>query len=181
MEIASDDNGDRMYVESGDQRGCFGGHRVQWHVDVFSFLEIMSDRMKQESAGTARWIENSLLVRRGHRIPDDLRCEPIRRVILSKSMPFVTIDQRLVQNLENVRLNIAQLESSHMCDDASNQVDALSIGDDPIEKIALNRPKNAGCLKPSARQDPRWIILIHVEDGKRDGFGDNDQERMLEK
>ncbi len=96
-------------------------------------------------------------------------------------MPLVPIDQRLVQNLENIGFDIAQLEAPHMGDNAAYQVDALGVRDDPIEKIALNRPEDAGRLKSSAGQDACRIILINIQDGKRDRFGDDDQKRMLEK
>ena len=120
-------------------------------------------------------------MRRRYRASNDLRGEPIRRVIFSEPVPLVTIDQRLVENLENIRFDIAQLEAPHMRDYAAYQVGALGVRDDPIEKIALNSSENARRLKPSSGKYARRIVLVHIQDGKCDRFGDDDQKRMLEK
>src|SRR6266849_10922634 len=138
-----------MNVESGDKCGRFDGPRISWHVDVFRFCEITSDCMEQECARAAGRIENSLFVRGGYGVPNDLRGQPVRRIVLSKPIPLVTIDQRLVQNLENVRFNIAQLKPSHMRDDTAYKVDALGIRDDPVEEVTLDRAEDSGRLEPS--------------------------------
>ncbi|HLK83178.1 MAG TPA: hypothetical protein VKT99_17040 [Xanthobacteraceae bacterium] len=68
-----------------------------------------------------------------------------------------------------------------MGDDAANEADALGVRNNPVEEIALDRSEDSRRLKPSPGQDARRIVLVHVQNGKRNRLGDDDQERMLEK
>ncbi len=81
---------------------------------------------------------------------DHFRREPIGRVIFAKSMPLLAVDQRFVENLQNVAFDLGETETPDMVHDAAHEVFALSIRQNPIKKIAFNRAGNPRRLKRTA-------------------------------
>jgi cytochrome b561 len=95
-------------------------------------------------------------------------------------VPLGAVDQRFVKNLQHIALDFGEAKAADMRHDAANQLDALGIGDNPVEKIALDRAGDARPRQRFPRQEAGRIVLIHPENGERDAFGDNDQIGMLQ-
>ena len=75
-------------------------------------------------------------------------------------MPLLAIDQRLVERFEHVGLDFREAEAAHMRHDALDEPRARGVGDDPIEKVALDRAVDPGARQRFARQQPCRIVLI---------------------
>ena len=63
--------------------------------------------------------------------------------------------------------------------DPPHELLALRVGDDPVEKIALDRAVDSRGGEGLAGQQPFGIVLPHPHDRERDTFGDDDQKGVL--
>ena len=63
---------------------------------------------------------------------------------------------------------------------APDEFCAFGIGDDPVEKIALDGAADAGARQGLTRQEARGVVLVEPEHGEGDAFGDHDEIGVLE-
>jgi hypothetical protein len=64
---------------------------------------------------------------------------------------FVAVDQRFVEHLEHVALDLAEPEAAHVDHDAPDEVLAVRIGDDPVEEVAFDGAADACRLEGASR------------------------------
>lgn len=95
-------------------------------------------------------------------------------------MPFLPVDQRFIEDFQNVAFHFGEAEAADVIDDPADQRLALGIGDDPIEKIALDGAVDAGRGEDLAGEEPPRIVLGKAHDRERDALRHDHQKRMLE-
>src|SRR6185437_15321446 len=100
----------------------------------------------------------------------DFGGEPIRRVVLAQAVPLLTVDQRFIENLENVALDLVEAEAPDMRKNAPDQRFAIWLCDDPIEKIALRSAENARRLEGGSRQHTFRVVVAQAEHRQRNGL-----------
>jgi hypothetical protein len=62
-------------------------------------------------------------------------------------MTLFRIDQRFVEALEDIVLDVAQTEASDLCTDASNEIIAAGSPEHPVKEIRFHDPTNTGILE----------------------------------
>ena len=101
-------------------------------------------------------------------------------VILAETVALLAINQRFVQCLHHVTLDLSKAEAADMGHNTSDEFRAFRVGDDPVEEIALDRAVDACVRQSRPRQQPSRLVLVQPEDGEGDAFGDNDEIGVLE-
>ena len=165
---AGDDDGDRMDVDPrhvlGRDARPIGGRQAR----VLGFREEAAYRVEQERAGAAGRVEHMLFERAIDDALHHLRGEPVGRVVFPEAMALVPVDQRLVEDLEHVALDLAEAEAAHMGRDAAHDLLAFRIGHDPIEEIALDGAGDPDGLEGAPGQEQARIVLAKAEHGDGD-------------
>ena len=169
-----------MNVEAGHVSAYLRRPEALVEVGAVGFGEKITDGVEQERSRTAGGIQDALLQGRRHGIAYDLRRQPIGRVVLTEPVPLFAVDQRFVENLENVALHFGKAEAAHVVHDPPHQVFAGAVGDDPVEEVAFYRAVHAGGTERLSRQQLPGIVLAHAHDGQCDALRDNHQKRVLE-
>jgi hypothetical protein len=67
-----------------------------------------------------------------------------------------------------------------MSHNPSHKLLALPVGNDPVEKITLNRAIDSGGGEGFARQEPFRVVLAHLHNGQRDALGNDHEKSVLE-
>jgi hypothetical protein len=78
------------------------------HTRLTGRIQVSANRVEQERARSAAGVDDALLQRLVHRRSHDLGSEPIRRVVLAEAMALLAVDERLVEQLENVDLYVVK-------------------------------------------------------------------------
>jgi hypothetical protein len=95
-------------------------------------------------------------------------------------MPLIAVDQRFIENLQNVAFDLIEAKAAHMRQDATDKGLALRFRDHPVEEIAFRGAEDAGCLERRAGQYVPGIIVAQAEHRQRDGLGNDHKESVLE-
>lgn len=111
---ARDDGGDRMDVHSGNELTSPFGMELRIDSFLSCRLQIAADRVEQEGSRAATGVENTLLQRFIDRRADHFGCKPIGRVVFAQAMALVAVDQRLVEKLQNIDLDVVEAEAGDM-------------------------------------------------------------------
>ena len=80
---------------------------------VFGGLNEMIDRLCDEGARPAGWVEDVLVQGIGHHLPNDGPRQPVRGVVLPQLTPFIGRDDRLVQDGGDVGGSPSPVESGY--------------------------------------------------------------------
>ncbi len=95
-------------------------------------------------------------------------------------MTLVAVNQRLIEDFENVTLYFGEAKSTHVNHYASYKFLPLGVGDNPIEEITFNRSVDAGRSERFTRQEPFGVVLGQPHNSKRDTLGVDDEKGVLE-
>jgi hypothetical protein len=142
--------------------------------------QLQPDRVKQERARAACWVEHPLGQRIGQCPSRDFGRQPIRRVVFAKIVPLGGIDQALVKRLQYVDLHVAQAKAPRLPRNAADQIAAVLGFEYPVEEIALDGPLDADLVKCSTGEDRTSVLGRKVEHARRDCLGDDRQISMLQ-
>jgi len=104
----------------------------------------VAHRVKEECARSAGGIKHALFKRGSDRCLDDLRREPVGRIIFAEPMSLGAVDQGFIEYLENVALNLREAKSAHMSHNPAHKLLAFRVINDPVEKITFNRAIDSG-------------------------------------
>ena len=95
-------------------------------------------------------------------------------------MALLAIDQRFVENLEHVGLDLIEAETANVHQDSPDKRLALGFRDDPIKKVALGRTEYAGGFECGSGKHVTWIVVAKAEHSQRDCLRYDHQKGMLE-
>jgi len=149
------------------------------HAAFLGLGQEVADGMEQEGAGPAGGVEHFLLQGPLHGVADDLRGQPVGRVVFAEAVPLVAVDQRFVEDLQDVAVDLREAETAHMRHDAAYEPTPGLVDHDPVEEVALDRAEDAGGAKGLARQELAGVVFLQAEHGDRHAFCDDHQERVL--
>ena len=110
----------------------------------------------------------------------NLRGQPIRCVILAEVMALARIDQAFVQNLQNVRFNLAQPEPANVSSNSPYEIVSFRIRQRPIEKIAFDSAADICIFECGPGQQTHRIVIPYAQNGLRNRLCDDNEEGVLE-
>lgn len=124
-----------MNVNAEDRFSTFAEGLAIANFGGIGGVEKAAHRMEQEGARTTRWIERPLLKWPiEHTLADFLR-EPVGSIKFAEEVPLFRIDQRFIETLEDIVLDVAQTEASDPRTDASNKIIAVGGREYPVKEI----------------------------------------------
>lgn len=168
-----------MNVDADDDAHCVACAHFARRSAFFRLGEKKPDRVEQERSRAASGIKDLLFERRRNRLPRHFRGQPSGGVILAETVALLAINQRLVQCLHHVTLDLSKAEAADMGHNTSDEFRAFRVGDDPVEEIALDRAVDACVRQSRPRKKSSRLVLVQPEDGEGDAFGDNDEIGVL--
>ena len=105
--------------------------------------------------------------------------EPVRRVIFAEAVPLLSIDQRLIENFQDVALDLIQAETPDVSQDSPHERFTLGLCYDPVEEVAFGRAENAGRLECGAGEHTPRVVVAKAEHRQCNRLGDDHQKGML--
>ena len=168
-----------MNVHSCDVLGSLDPASRGIEVAFLRLAEKTPHRVKKKSARAAGGVEHLLLQRAVDRMLDDLRRQPVRRVIFAEPVPLVAIDQRLVENLDHVAFDFGEAEAADVRHDPRTSFSPSASATTQSKKSLSTAP----AMPALASASPTGAVRdrpLHAEHGERDAFGDDDEIGVLE-
>jgi hypothetical protein len=173
-------NRDGMNIDALDPHGRLEGVLLGLQSGVPRLLEDPAHGVKEERPRAARRIEDGLHQGRRHHLGDHPRGQPVGGVVFAKAVAMIPVDQRFVEDFQDVALGLAQAEPAYVSRQPADQVGAFRRQEHPVEEIALDRAEHSGVGEGATREDGLRVVGFHLHQPGGDRLGDDDEEGVLQ-
>ena len=132
---ARDGDRDRMHVNTNHPLRACGQGLVGRHPRGIGCLKIPAHGVEQKGARPAGRVQDTLVQWVFNRTLAHPSRQPVRGIILTKVVALLWVDERLVQDLQNVVLYVAQAKSADLMCEAHDEALAFWCGKNPIKEV----------------------------------------------
>lgn len=179
---AREDHGHGMHVDAADPVAGAPRDLPLRHIRCAKGLRLGADRVEEEGPRAAGRIEHALVGGIAQRLAHHAKGEPIGSVVLAELVALGGIDEGLVEHLQEVDVDVAEIETIHVLREPADEIRPVGRIQNPAEQVVLHRAGHADIGEGGARQEAGGLRRrqIGAHHAGRDRLGDDHEIGVLQ-